>query len=183
MKKIMIRLGVIAVLGLSGCASIPSKPLSFDQLGQFNTTPLNQNSYRVSFGARPNMSFGTAEEIALVKSAQITAQQGFQYFKVVEDPSNRPQKPARQAIVYPTTMYAPYGYYRRSPYAWSHPFYDAPYSVTVEPAQVSYTIQCFKEKQQPNDAFDARLILQSLGQKYGVGTSGNLLTPELQSQK
>lgn len=183
MKKVILGLGIAAVIGLSGCASTPSKPLSFDQLGQFNATPLNQNSYRVSFDARPNMSFGTAEEITLVKSAQITVQHGFQYFKVVEDPSNRTQKPARQAIVYPSTMYAPYGYYRRSPYYWPNSFYDAPYSVTVEPAQVSYTIQCFKEKQQPDDAFDARLILQSLGQKYGVGPNGNVLMPEPQPLK
>lgn len=92
----------------------PSKPLTFDQLGQFSNTPLNAQSYRISFQARPNMSFGTAEEITLVKAAQTTLQNGFRYFKVLNDPSNVNQPP-RKAVVYPTPMYAPYGYYRRYP--------------------------------------------------------------------
>ncbi|ANF83032.1 hypothetical protein A3K93_13110 [Acinetobacter sp. NCu2D-2] len=182
MKKVMLGLCTAALIGLSGCASTPTKPLTFDQLGQFTATPLNQNSYRVSFTARPNMSLGTAEEIALLKSAQITVQNGFQFFKVIDDPSNQAQKPARQAIVYPQNNFPPYGMYRRSPYYWSNPFYEAPYTVTLEPAQVSYTIQCFKEKKQPDDAFDARLILQSLGQKYGVGPRGEVLQPPMTSQ-
>lgn len=178
MKTFILGLTAAAVIGLSGCASTPTKPRTFDQLGQFSTTPLNQQTYRINFKALPNMSFGTAEEIALLKSAQTTVQHGFQFFKVIDDPSNRTQQPPRQAVVYPTPMYNPYGYYRRGPFAWPDPFYDAPYSVTVESAQVAYTIHCYKEKEAPSDAFDARLILQSLGQKYGLSTTGEVLQPQ-----
>ncbi|MQW91845.1 hypothetical protein GFH30_00395 [Acinetobacter wanghuae] len=178
MKTWILGLAAAAVIGLSGCASTPTKPRTFDQLGQFSTTPLNQQTYRVSFKALPNMSFGTAEEIALLKSAQTTVQQGFQFFKVIDDPSNRTQQPPREAVVYPAPRYHSYGYYRRGAFAWPDPFYDAPYSVTVDPAQVAYTIQCYKEKQAPSDAFDARLILQSLGQKYGLGPTGEVLQPQ-----
>ncbi len=80
--------------------------------------------------------------------------------------------------VYPYGYYRPYGYSRRYPGFWPDPFYDQPYTVTLDPAQVAYTIECFKAGQEPKDAFDARLILQSLGAKYGVSPSGQVLQPQ-----
>lgn len=79
--KTVIALTLATTALLSGCATTPSKPLTFDQLGQYSTTPLNANTYRISFQARPNMSFGTAEEITLLKAAQTTVQNGFQFFR------------------------------------------------------------------------------------------------------
>ena len=43
---------------------------------------------------------------------------------------------------------------------------------------MAYTIECFKANQAPQDAFDARLILQSLGAKYGLSPSGAVLQPQ-----
>jgi hypothetical protein len=168
MKNSILIVAMTALL-LGGCASTPSKPLSFNQLGNFSTTPLNQQSYRISFNARPNMSFATAEEITLVKAAQTTLQQGFQFFQVLNDPSNRSQHPPRQALVYPSPMYYPYGYRRGY---WHDPFYDLPRMVNVEPTQIAYSIECFTEKNAPEQAFDARLIMQSLGAKYGLSVTG-----------
>ena len=178
MKNMLLGLSMIAAISLTGCATTPSKPLTFDQLGRYSTTPLNSNTYRISFQARPNMSFGTAEEITLLKAAQTTVQNGFQFFRVLNDPSNRTQQHPQQAIVYPAPSFYPYGYYRRYPGFWPDPFYDRPYTVTLDPAQVAYTIECFKANQAPQDAFDARLILHSLGAKYGLSPSGAVLQPQ-----
>ena len=176
MKKLMFAAALSAGAILSGCATAPSKPLTFDQLGQFSATPLNAQTFRISFNASPNMSYGTAEEITLVKAAQATVQKGFQFFKVLDDPSNRSQQPPRQAVVYPSPSPYPYGYYRRYPGFWPDPFYDMPRVVTLDPTQVAYTIECFKNaKAAPQDAFDARLILQSLGPKYGLSPAGEIL--------
>ena len=174
MKIRLIAFTFAGTLLLSGCATLPSQPLTFDQLGQFSTTPLNQSTYRVSFQGSPNMNFGTAEEITLLKAAQTTVRNGFQFFKVQNDPSNRNQQPPRQAVVYSNPM--PYGYgYRRHPMFYD-PFYDVPQIVTIDPVQVSYTIACFKDKKTaPEDAFDAQLILRSLGSKYGLGATGEIL--------
>ena len=179
MKKIFLSLAIVGSLALSGCATLSSKPRTFDQLGQFSNTPLNANTYRISFVADSNMSYGLAEEITLVKAAQMTVKNGFRFFKVMNDPSNRSQMPPRQAVVYPNPpMYGP-GFYRRHPAFWNDPFFDTPQVVNVEPAQVSYTIECFKDqKSAPQDAFDAKLILQSLGQKYGLSANGEVLQPE-----
>jgi hypothetical protein len=62
---------------------------------------------------------------------------------------------------------------------WNDPFYDMPQVVNIDPVQISYTIECYKDKKSsPNDAFDARLILQSLGPKYGVSPTGQVLQPQ-----
>ena len=178
MKSIIIPFGLMTVLLLGACATTPPQPRTFDQLGQFNHYPLNQNSFRISFKASPNMSFGTAEEITLLKAAQTTVQQGFIFFKVLDDPSNRSQQPPRQAVVYQAPMYNPfyYGYHRSG--RFYDPFYQYPQVVNIEPTQVAYTIGCYREKDKmPADAFDARLILQSLGQKYGLGPTGEVLPP------
>lgn len=175
MKSLLIALSLVGTLLVSGCVTTPSKPRTFDQLGHFSTTPLNQKTYRVSFQGSSNMSFGTAEEITLLKAAQTTLQNGFQFFKVQNDPSNRTQQPPRQAVVYSSPVY-PYGYgYRRHPMFFD-PFYDVPQVVTIDPVQVSYTISLYKDqKAAPDDAFDARLILQSLGLKYGLSPTGEIL--------
>lgn len=185
MKNLLLAAAAAASLTLAGCASAPSKPLTFDQLGQFGSTPLNAQTFRISFKARPNMSYGTAEEITLVKAAQAAVQNGFQFFKVLDDPSNRTQQPPRQAVVYPAPAPYPYGYYRRYPGYWPDPFYDMPQVVTLDPAQVAYTIECFKNaKSAPQDAFDARLILQSLGPKYGLSSAGEILpAPAAKAEK
>lgn len=181
MRKSLFSLGLVSTLMFTGCVTTPSQPLTFDQLGNYSATPLNSQIYRISFQATAQMNFGTAEEITLLKAAQTTVQKGFQFFKVQDDPSNRAQKPPRQAVVYSAPMF-PYGYYRRHP-AFYDPFYDTPQVVNIDPILVSYTIHCFKnQKEAPSDAFDARLILQSLGAKYGLNPAGEIIpapvTPE-----
>lgn len=70
MKYLSLCLALGTALTLSACSTIPSKPKTFDQLGQFSAYPLNAQTFRISFQADSNMSYGTAEEITLVKSAQ-----------------------------------------------------------------------------------------------------------------
>lgn len=180
MKRLLLPL-VASIFMFTGCATTPRQPLTFEQLGTFNTYPLNAQTYRIAFEARPNMGFGTAEEITLVKAAQTTVQKGFRLFKVLDDPSNRNQQPPRQAVVYSTPAFQPYGYgygYRHHPAFWSDPFYNMPRVVNLDPIQVSYTIEMYTDQNKaPQDAFDAYLILQSVGQKYGVSSTGQVLMP------
>lgn len=179
MKTLYLTVILASAVALSSCATLPSKPLTFNQLGQFESYPLNAQSYRISFKTTRNIAYGNAEEIALVKAAQTSIQNGYAFFKVLDDPSNRNQNAPRQAVVYPQPMYTPYPYGHRGRFT---PMYDPffynnmPQVVTLDPTEVSYTIECYKnQKSAPKDAFDARLILQSLGQKYGVSPSGDLI--------
>ncbi len=81
MKYLSLCLALGTALTLGACSTIPSKPKTFDQLGQFSAYPLNAQTFRISFQADSNMSYGTAEEITLVKSAQTTVQKGFRFLK------------------------------------------------------------------------------------------------------
>lgn len=187
-------LQLIAITSLTvlivGCSSTPMQPKSFAQLGQFQQIPLNANTYRVQFKADQNASYGHAEEIALVKSAQLTLQEGFDFFKVMDDPSNRMnQQGQRQAVVYPSRpmFHHPSGYYspyyRNNPFYWPDPFFDAPYTVNLDPVEVSYTIQVFKKDKAPADAFEARRILESLGPKYQLNSDGSPKTIPIVSKE
>ncbi|TCM68723.1 hypothetical protein EC844_10499 [Acinetobacter calcoaceticus] len=178
-KNIFLSLGLIAISALTACTSMPSKPLTFNDLGRFDSYPLNNQSFRVSFKTERSISYGSAEEIALLKAAQVTVKSGFQYFKVMNDPSNRTQQPPRQAVVYPAPVYNPYPYgrYHRGPF-YDPFFYNPPQVVTIDPIEVSYTIECFKDqKSAPSDAFDARLILRTLGAKYALSPTGDVIQP------
>lgn len=81
MKYLSLCLALGTAITLSACSTVPSKPKTFDQLGQFSAYPLNAQTFRISFQANPNMSYGAAEEITLVKSAQTTVQKGFRFLK------------------------------------------------------------------------------------------------------
>lgn len=175
MKKYLYATALASLLFVTGCATTPSKPQTFDQLGKFSTIPLNQNMYRISFQAPLRMDWGTAEEITLLKAAQTAMQNGFPFFKVLNDPSNRMTQAPRQAVVYSAPTYYPYGVYNRYPGYWSDPFYGSREVVDIDPIQVIYSIECFKPNAAPQEAFDARLILQSLGAKYGLSPTGQVL--------
>lgn len=181
MKKIYLSLLLVATSALTACTSFPSKPVTFNQLGQFESYPLNAQSFRVSFSTSRSISYGMAEEITLLKAAQTSLRNGYPFFKVIDDPSNRTQQPARQAVVYPPPVYNPYPYgYRNGRMPYYDPFfYNTPQVITIEPVEISYSIECFKDKKTaPSDAFDARMIMQSLGPKYGLSADGEVIQPE-----
>ncbi len=179
MKSFKITAFLCGVLALSACATTPKQPLTFDQLGKFSTFPLNAHSYRVGFKAPARMSQGTAEEITLLKSAQTTIKQGFHYFKVMNPPTG--EQATRQTVVYSTPYYyhnPAYAHYPHSSIFWEDPFFNPPQQVVYyDPIEINYMIEMYKENQQPKDAFDARLILQTLGQKYGLTATGDIAQP------
>lgn len=161
MKKSIL---VIYLLGaLSGCTTLLQPP-SFNQLGRFSSYPLNTQTFRISFEARPNIQYSTAQEITLVQAARSTLQHGFKYFEVLNDPSNR-SLPPQQTVVYD-----------RGPRPFANPWSDIPQVWMTQSSQVSYTISCFNTSKNSN-SFDARLILQNLGEKYGINDNGDIISP------
>lgn len=76
MKTVLKCTPLLVALAFTGCATIPQQPKTFDQLGQFTAYPLNSKTYRIGFQAGQNLSYGTAEEITLLKAAQTTLKNG-----------------------------------------------------------------------------------------------------------
>ena len=185
--------GSLLSVGLmSGCATMPKQPPTFANLGKFEQYQLNTAIFRIRFIGDPNMSQGTAEEIALVKAAKTTLDAGYRYFYVLNE-SKVPQ--TRRTVVYPNTFYnspwygSPYGgsYRSRSPFydsqfrnspfynqgwGWNDPYYQSTV-YNLDPVDVSYTIKCSNTSSADNEEFDATLIMSSLGAKYYLNAGGS----------
>lgn len=177
-----ILVAIVLTCLLNACTSMPKSTKSYDLSQHFSAIPLNEQSYRIRLQAPAHFSQATAEEMTLVKSAQMTIEQGFSHFKVVNAPH---EQAPRQTVVYhqPTypAFYAPHyaHYYSRNPAYYSFlndPFFNPPTTVVYsEPVDVVYQIEMYKENI-PQDAFDARLILQHIGQKYGISSTGKAIS-------
>lgn len=160
----------ILLLGNSvGCSTLSPTPVRFDQLGKFNQYSLNQNIFKINFKAYHRVSYATGQEIALVYAAQTTLGQGFRYFKALNDPTNQ-NTPPKQTVIYQHTP--PIMPLNHRGMFWNPAWNQTSEFVVIDPVEISYTIECFKQEQQhPNDVFDAQLILQNLGSKYGIVTT------------
>lgn len=180
----MYKIGVamLMVLLLNACSTIPKSTAQHYQLGHFSAIPLNDKSYRIRLQNPAHVSQATAEEMTLVKSAQMTLEQGFSHFKVTNAPH---EQAPRQTVVYHQPSYPPFyspnysRYYAGNPAYhsfWNDPFFNPPSTVVyTEPVDIVYHIEMYKENI-PQDAFDAGLILQHLGQKYGISPSGKIIS-------
>lgn len=160
----------LLLVAVSGCSTF--QPQNINQLGQFSSYPLNTQTFRVSAKTTPNISYGMTQEMTLVKAAQITIQNGFSDFKILNDPSSINQPP-KQTVIYtpPLLGFRPHRFYS--------PWDDASPIISQEPNEVAYSITCYKKTQTiPTDAFNATLILKSLGAKYGVAENGDILSPQ-----
>lgn len=179
---------------IAGCA--PSTPLSFNQLGDFNAYPLNKQTYRISYVANDNIGYTAAQNITLVKAAQTTIQSGYQYFIVMNSSSNVHRQPQKE-VTYSGDYGGGYwgggpgwwgpgawGPGAWGPPVWNDPFYGVPQVVTTGPAEIAYNIECFPNEQSaPKNAYNASLILQTIGQKYGVSPTGQVIIQQPDQHK
>ncbi|ALH95790.1 hypothetical protein AOY20_09750 [Acinetobacter equi] len=185
MRRIIVKLipasiALALVMTMSGCALAPTQPLTFNQLGEFSAYPLSKESFRIAYKARDSISYSQAQNITLVKAAQTAVLNGYQYFTILNGPTTVNRKPQTE-VVYPNAGWAPgpWGPMGGMGPGWSDPFYGMPQTVTTGPAEIAYNIECYKNEQDaPTKAYDARLILQSIGSQYGVTPTGQVLTPQ-----
>src|SRR5882724_2256033 len=69
------------ILSLAGCATT-YQPQSFS--GGFSETQLDKNVFRVSFKGNGYTQAERAEEMALLRSAELTLKNGFKYFVIID---------------------------------------------------------------------------------------------------
>ncbi|OTG85346.1 hypothetical protein B9T31_12790 [Acinetobacter sp. ANC 4558] len=183
MKKLIpASIALALVMTMSGCAITPTQPLTFNQLGEFSAYPLSKESFRISYKARDSVSYSQAQNITLVKAAQTAVLNGYQYFTILNGPTTVNRKPQSE-VVYPNAGWGagPWGPWAGFGPGWSDPFYGVPQTIRTGSAEIAYNIECYQnEKDAPAKAYDARLILQSIGSQYGVTPTGQVLTPQPQ---
>jgi hypothetical protein len=78
-------LGTLAFLALSACATAPTKyapALKSDETG-YREQRLEQERFRVTFRANPDLKGPQVEDMALRRAAELTTQNGYEWFTVV----------------------------------------------------------------------------------------------------
>lgn len=139
MKKLLL-----LVMGtLIGCAT-PYQSASF--MGGFDETKLSNNSYQVNFRGNKYSSTQRATDFTLLRSAELTLENGYAYFVVV-DSQNR----TRQSLDYnPGSLNV------------------APsYSISSKPSTTN-TIKMMEAEPEEIFSYHAQTVVASLKRKYGI---------------
>lgn len=79
MKKIIV-IAALMTLGLSACESAPS---AYPNGPGFYETRIEQNRYRITYRAEGRMPRERAEDFTLLRAADLTLAQGYDWFRVV----------------------------------------------------------------------------------------------------
>jgi len=166
---------------LAGCATptpyqpnIPGQSSS----GGYSEMQLEQNRWRVTFAGNSLTSRQTVEGYLLFRAAELTRQQGYDWFSIVDRNTERDARTYVDPDPFYSPWYGPYGYWRPSwrywgpgpgwstwdPY-WGSPFWGGGYDVrTIEKFEASAEIFMGKGPKPADDprAFDAQQVIANL---------------------
>ena len=169
-----------AMLAVAGCATEtayrPATGSGFERAG-YSDRMIEPNRFMVSFAGNSYTSRDTVERYLLYRSAELTVQQGYDYF-ILSD-----RNTDRRTRTYATPSFAggPYGYgywgpswrYRGRGFGWrtwdpfwGDPFWDRSVDInTVDKYEASAEIVLGHGPKPANNvrAFDAREVMRNLG--------------------
>lgn len=186
LKKVALVAALVAAAGLSACATAtPYQPKvsSSSVTGGFSELRLEADRYRVSFAGNSLTSRETVERYLLYRAAELTVQQGADWFETADRRTDRtartvidPDPFARPGFGYGYGY--PYSYWRPSwryfgpSYGWRNwdPFWGDPFFAdrgqvrTIEKFEAGAEIVMHKGQKPQGDprAYDAREIMANL---------------------
>lgn len=135
--------------------------------GGFSETQLGENIFQVSFRGNGYTRGERASDFALLRSAEVTTQNGFRYFIVVESAKDS----SLSTYTTPTQSYTTgsvYGYGNTAYGSATTTTYGGQTYIIRKPSTTN-TIVCFKDKPEATGlVFDAEFVKKSLRQKYGI---------------
>lgn len=162
MRKLLSFLFVSGLL--VGCATAYQRD---GFTGGYTETQLGENIFRVSFRGNGYTRGERASDLALLRSAELTTENGFRYFIVVESGADS----SLSAHTTPAQSYttgSAYGYGNTAYGSATTTTYGGQTYIIRKPSATN-TIICFKEKPEISGlVFDAEFVKKSLKQKYGV---------------
>ena len=157
------------ILALTGCASA-YKPEGFG--GGFSETQLDTNVFRVSFRGNGYTRAERAEELALLRSAELTLSNGFTHFAIIDSKSRE----RLSTYTTPTQSYtnANVTAYGNTAYGTANTTTYGGQTFLISKPSTTNTIVCFKGKPEIQGiVYDAQFLCRSLGRKYEATCGAN----------
>lgn len=179
LRHVLLGAGMIL---LAACASAtPYGPAAQGGGFGFSEQRIEQNRFRITFRGNSSTSRETVENSLLYRAAELTVQQGYDHFIVVENDTE--ERTSYLGSSYPA-FYGRYGYgypfhhpYTAFPYyaygfGWGYP-YDTYTREIVRYSAVAFVTMHKGEKPDDNaQAFNAREVMANLG-PYVLGDPQN----------
>jgi len=163
----MTKIVVLALVGLilAGCAT-PYQ--SQGLIGGFSETQLDENVFQVSFKGNAYTSSERAADFTLLRSAELTMENGYRYFIIVDSVRDS------QAGAYttPTRSHTTGSVYGAGNYAYGSAFTTTTGGQTYfySKPRSTNTIVLFREKPEIDGlVYDAKFVSGSIRQKHDIG--------------
>lgn len=174
MKKIRAFFYITAIaLGLNGCAT-PYGSSAGNALGGFSEAQLGENMFQVSFKGNAYSKPDTVANYTLLRSAELTLQNGFSHFIVVDkaDLSTSGSYTTPVSSSTTSTATARISGNNISGIGSSSTQYYGGQTFSYRKPGASNTIVCFKGEPQVNGVvYDAAFLVKSLKSRYQIPSS------------
>ena len=153
----------IPLLALTACATAYQTGNHFT--GGFDETALAPNVYKVSFQGNGYTSSARAEDLALLRSADLTLQKGFKYFALVDSKNATSLSTYTTPVTANTT--ANVTAFGNTAYGTATTTYSGGQTEFISKPSTSNLVVMFHEQPQINGmVFDAEFLCQSMAPKY-----------------
>jgi len=156
--NVTIRWVIVLALLLTACAT-PTKFLPLNGFGEgYTETQIDSNIFRVSFHANEATRADYAEDMTLLRSAEVAQNNGFSYFAIINEISRsdgiEASGVASSYITSPTSSFS----------------IGSGISSTSSKPSTTNTIVCFKSKPENVSGiiYNTTFIIGSIGNKYHV---------------
>ncbi|MFD2177758.1 CC0125/CC1285 family lipoprotein [Veronia pacifica] len=161
MKKLSVLILVLACL--QGCATTYQ---SNGFTGGYSETQIDENVFKVTFKGNAYTSKERASDFTLLRSAELTLQNGFTYFAVIDANSYS----SNSTYTTPTTSNTSASFYGSGSYTYGNATTTTYGGQTynISKPNSSNTIVCFKEKPENLFSYNAKFTYKSISQKYGI---------------
>ena len=158
------------LLGITGVALLLASCTPYQQsgfMGGYDETQLSENMFSVNFRGNRYVSSGRVEDYTLLRSAEVTLENGFRYFAIVD--SNSQISSSSYSVPATATTTGSALTTGNVTNFNTNTTYTGGGTYSVSKPSAKNTIVCFKDKQNNiMGLFDAVFVSKSLRKKYDL---------------
>jgi len=161
-----VKIALLALMVIVLCACATPQPTPYQKAnasGGFSETQLDTNVFRVTFHGNSFTQAERAADFALLRSAELTLQNGYSFFVIVDSS----QDSKLSSYTTPATTLGSATIYKNNAYGTATTYGGQTHLVS-KPSMTN-TIECFAAKPEGLFSYNARFIEESMKRKYGPG--------------